>query len=125
MSENRRLRPGRLVFPDQIDQILWRVDEFGALVLKLAVEDGGFLVRNHPSIDTDTRVFNSIYEETDPVFGAVVVARLDEIPVPIEFLLSLDPVAGVGDEISSGFRHDGNSGGASKSVNWKRNVSYP
>lgn len=45
----------RLVLPNEIDQILGWVDQFGVLLSNLGVNVLRFLMRNHPSVNTDPR----------------------------------------------------------------------
>ena len=73
-------KPQRLIPPDEVDQVLRRVDESRAHGRELAIEFDTFGTAEHARINADTRVLGIFHEPFDPVFWAIFVTGLDELP---------------------------------------------
>ena len=81
MDKNGFFRPQRFIFPDEIDQVLRRVDELGGFVRKLGIELGSLGIGEHAGVDANAGVLGSVDKPLDPVLGAVCVTGLDGMPI--------------------------------------------
>ena len=103
MDENGLFRPQRFIFPNEVDQVLGRVDELRGLGRKLGIELGSLGIGEHAGVNANAGVLSTVNKPLDPVLGAVRVTSLDGMPmIWVDLVCGLDPVSRVGDEVGCG-----------------------
>ena len=108
MDKNRILGARGLVLPHEIDKVLGREDEFPTESGHGRIQRRSISPADHAGVDTDTSaLLHAGKEERLPVLEAVNERSTNEVPVAIELVLGLKPIAGVCDEICTVLRNDG------------------
>ena len=114
---DRRIGFDRFRFPDEINQVLRRVNELRFHFTKLRVEKSRFFMRYHTSVNAypwrssvslwgyqKRKYINanatSYHDPFNPILGFPRIADLDQCPVCINFLLSLKPVPRISEQKS-------------------------
>lgn len=106
LDVDRILGSLRSVFPNEVDQVLTRMDELASTVVEALVELCGPLVSNHPTVDRQLAPAWTGDGPIEPVFN-FGGAGFENGPVPVVLTFGLDPVPGVDEKVGGTLGDDG------------------